>query len=233
MTAKATLPIVLQTGIHSARPAAADVGKGGLYSCTTHSLVYQTDGSSWTTWATLGTATSGALIFLEAHTATNASGNLDFTTFISSTYDTYKIIGTGINLATNTADLNLEVGTGGGPTYDTGSNYEWVGNGYRSDGVAHTNVGASGIAKIFNSMSNAAGYGNGCFDLTLYDPQSTSIRKEFLGTAQFVDSSPANCINTLGISWTTTATAITALRFHASSGNIVVGTIRIYGVSKS
>jgi hypothetical protein len=56
MTAKATLPIVLQTGIHSARPAAADVGKGGLYSCTTHSLVYQTDGSSWTTWATLGGA---------------------------------------------------------------------------------------------------------------------------------------------------------------------------------
>ncbi len=53
MTAIATLPVLFGTGIHSARPAASSVGKGGLYSCTTHSLVYQTDGSSWTTWATL------------------------------------------------------------------------------------------------------------------------------------------------------------------------------------
>ncbi len=54
MTAIATFPVLLGTGIHSARPSASAVGKGGLYSCTTHSLVYQTDGSSWTTWATLG-----------------------------------------------------------------------------------------------------------------------------------------------------------------------------------
>ncbi len=54
MAAIATLPVVLGTGIHSARPAASAVGAGGLYSCTEHSLVYQTDGSSWTTWATLG-----------------------------------------------------------------------------------------------------------------------------------------------------------------------------------
>ncbi len=61
MAAIGTLPVVLGTGIHSARPAASAVGKGGLYSCTTHSLVYQTDGSSWTTWATLGAAASGSI----------------------------------------------------------------------------------------------------------------------------------------------------------------------------
>ncbi len=54
MTAIGTLPVVLGTGIHASRPSASAVGKGGLYSCTTHGLVYQTDGSSWTTWATLG-----------------------------------------------------------------------------------------------------------------------------------------------------------------------------------
>lgn len=48
-----TLPVVLGTGVHASRPAASAVGKGGLYSCSTHSLVYQTDGSSWTTWASL------------------------------------------------------------------------------------------------------------------------------------------------------------------------------------
>lgn len=51
--ADTTLPGLLATGDHASRPAASAVGSGGLYSCTTHSLVYQTDGSSWTTWATL------------------------------------------------------------------------------------------------------------------------------------------------------------------------------------
>lgn len=49
----------LLTGIHSARPAAADV-PGGLYSCTTHGLIYKSDGSTWSTWLTLPSA-SGAV----------------------------------------------------------------------------------------------------------------------------------------------------------------------------
>jgi hypothetical protein len=48
-----TLPGVLLTGTHASRPAANAVGTGTLYSCSTHSLIYQSDGSSWSTWATL------------------------------------------------------------------------------------------------------------------------------------------------------------------------------------
>jgi hypothetical protein len=44
----------LQTGTHAARPAATAVPQGTLWSCTTHSLVYQSDGATWSTWATLG-----------------------------------------------------------------------------------------------------------------------------------------------------------------------------------
>jgi hypothetical protein len=49
--ADTTLPALLDTGTHAGRPAASAVGSGGLYSCTDHDLIYQTDGSSWTTWA--------------------------------------------------------------------------------------------------------------------------------------------------------------------------------------
>jgi hypothetical protein len=59
--AKTTVPGVLQTGIHSARPAATDVAVGALYSCTTHGLIYVSDGASWTTWATLGAVLTGQL----------------------------------------------------------------------------------------------------------------------------------------------------------------------------
>ena len=48
------------TGDHASRPAAGDVGVGTIYACSTHSLIYQSDGSSWTTWATLGTG--GAIV---------------------------------------------------------------------------------------------------------------------------------------------------------------------------
>lgn len=44
----------LLTGDHASRPAANAVPVGTLYSCTTHSLIYQSDGASWSTYATLG-----------------------------------------------------------------------------------------------------------------------------------------------------------------------------------
>lgn len=61
MTAISTVPGVLLTGIHSARPAATAVAAGTLYSCTTHGLVYQSSGSAWSTWATLGITSVGTL----------------------------------------------------------------------------------------------------------------------------------------------------------------------------
>ena len=45
----------LLEGIHSARPAANAVPQGTLYACSTHGLIYQSDGTStWSTWASLG-----------------------------------------------------------------------------------------------------------------------------------------------------------------------------------
>lgn len=46
----------LLTGNHGARPAATAVPAGTLYSCSTHALVYQSDGATWSTWGTQGSA---------------------------------------------------------------------------------------------------------------------------------------------------------------------------------
>ncbi len=54
MVAAATVPGILQHGIHSARPAATAVAVGAVYACSTHSLIYASDGTSWSTWATTG-----------------------------------------------------------------------------------------------------------------------------------------------------------------------------------
>lgn len=46
----------LPSGVHASRSAATAVPVGSLYSCTDHGLIYQSDGSTWATWATLGGA---------------------------------------------------------------------------------------------------------------------------------------------------------------------------------
>jgi hypothetical protein len=55
-----TIPGMFLTGDHASRPAATAVGTGSIYSCTTHSLIYQSDGATWSTWATLGSTGSVA-----------------------------------------------------------------------------------------------------------------------------------------------------------------------------
>lgn len=57
----ATVNGILLTGNHASRPTSGLV-KGTLYACSTHGLIYQTsdDGTTWGTWATLGTALSAA-----------------------------------------------------------------------------------------------------------------------------------------------------------------------------
>lgn len=45
-----------QNGVHGSRPAAS----AGciLYACSTHSLIYRSDGSSWATWMTIGSTST-------------------------------------------------------------------------------------------------------------------------------------------------------------------------------
>lgn len=183
-------------------------------------------------WAAPSAGTS-ALVFLETHTA-SASSSLDFTSFISATYDTYVIEIVQLRPATDTASIYVEMGTGGGPTYDTGNNYEWAADGRTSGGAAVTFDGATGLCPVFPTMSNNSGYGFGVASLTLYDPQSTTQRRTIAGSIYYVTSTgPAARQAHWGMQYTTLGTALTALRFIASSGNITSGTIRIYGVAKS
>lgn len=48
----------LLDGDHASRPAANTVPTGSLYACSDHGLIYQSDGSAWATWATLGGSVS-------------------------------------------------------------------------------------------------------------------------------------------------------------------------------
>jgi hypothetical protein len=191
-----------------------------------------TAGGTSGTWVAVG-GSAGALVLLEQHTA-SASATLDFTTFISSTYDEYAIEGLGIVPATNGASLLMRVGTGAGPTYDTGSNYYGiirigVGGG-SSNGTGGTGGGQDGVS-IAPIIANAAGYGQASFSARFVNPQSTSLHKHTHGTSVWHNGTEVFGTS-FGYLWAS-ATAVTAIRFLMSSGNIASGIIRVYGIAKS
>lgn len=75
----ATVAGILLHGDHASRPAASAPPVGSVYSCSDHSLVYVTDGASWTTWATLGGSVPSfatPAIALGATAAAGAAGTI-------------------------------------------------------------------------------------------------------------------------------------------------------------
>jgi hypothetical protein len=171
---------------------------------------------------------------LEQHTA-SSSAQLDFTSFISSTYDDYQFELVGVLPATDAADLYWQVGTGGGPTYDTtGGNYSSQIVGVKNDGGGINQVQNPGLAIIAYHVSSTVDYGGVQLSMTLRLPQSTTQRRNLSGMGQFVwnNGGLAVAAVTAFAQYQTLGTALTAIRFKFSTGNIASGTIRVYGIGK-
>lgn len=90
-----TIPGMFLTGTHAARPAASAVGVGSLYACSDHKLIYQSDGSSWSTWidASGSGAAGGTPDHVGVHAVKTASfpslTNVTLTTLVFDGTDTY------------------------------------------------------------------------------------------------------------------------------------------------
>lgn len=180
----------------------------------------------------------GGMTLLEQHTA-SSSASLDFTGFISSLYDQYVFELLDIVPATDGAVLAVRCGTGGGPTWDSGSNYQH-GEVY---GSFTGTTGGHGSASDTSILLFDDGGGHGVDDSATYagldmtlkftDPNSSSKYKKFWGTGVVTYySGPAMYVFTRGGLYAVT-TAVTGVRFLFSSGNIASGVIRVYGIAKS
>ena len=78
MIAPATVPGVLRTGIHSARPAATDVAVGTIYACSTHGTIDQSDGATWSTYYNSNLAGSKAAVEVQLGGTTLTTGSKGF-----------------------------------------------------------------------------------------------------------------------------------------------------------
>jgi hypothetical protein len=172
----------------------------------------------------------GSLTLLEQHTA-SSSATLDFTTFISSTYDDYMFEIVNLIPATDSVRCWLQVGTGGGPTYDSGNNLVWCG--FRNYSGGSATAGAANPQIPLDSgqdIDNSANYGL-WGSVRLFKPQSTAPMPKFTGEIGYVDTSATVFAATVSGIYVGGA-AITGVRFLMSSGNIASGTVRVYGHAK-
>lgn len=111
--------IHLGADTHANRPDATAVTAGSLYSCSDHNLVYRSDGSTWSTWATLGGSISDSQTFTHTGEVSTGTGTVRW-------YPPVDITIVAVRAAAGTAptgaDLIVDVNKNGTTIFSTQAN---------------------------------------------------------------------------------------------------------------
>ena len=182
----------------------------------------------------------GVQTLITETTVSSAVSNISFTSGISNTYDEYIFEFININAATDGVQFRFQCSTDGGSNYNTTMTTTYF-QAYNDEDAASyaltylTNEDqAQGTA--MQNLGNA--WGNqtwevGCGDLHLFNPGSTAVQKNFFATINGYDgtSGGGNYMQNNYIAGNIqTTSALNAIRFEFSSGNIAGGTIKMYGI---
>jgi hypothetical protein len=186
-------------------------------------------------------ASGGTLILLSTQTA-SASATISFTTGLDSTYDEYIFKFINIHPATDNVKFQFNGST------DSGSNYNvtktttffraYHGDSGGSDYTSLNYETSNDLAQStgFQDLITALGTDNdeaGSGVLQIFNPSSTTYVKHFIARNcanifAFDESDDQYCAG-----YFNTTSAINAIQFKMSSGNIDDGIIKLYGVKKS
>ena len=181
---------------------------------------------------------SGGTMNLISTQTASSSATISFTSGIDSTYDEYVFKFYNIHPASNTVNLQINASTDGGSNYnvtkttsyflayhtenDSGTALQY----YANRDLAQS-TSAQQIVTIGNTNDDSASG-----TLTLYNPSSSVFVKHFLSRQQApTGEATQNCKDTYVAGYFNTTSAINAVQFTMSSGNIDSGVIKLYGVS--
>ena len=168
----------------------------------------------------------------------SSSANLSFTSGISSTYKEYVFKYISLHAATDEAELNVNFSVDGGSNYNvhktstffraehTGTGTESTALEYRAADDLPDGTGTQKILRTFSTEDDHSGSGT----LTLYDPSNTTFVKHFLARGNVIQhANDTSSVAFVG-GYANTTSAINAVQFTFSSGNIDAGIIKMYGV---
>ena len=189
----------------------------------------------------VGYTKAGNLVFIKKLTASSSS-TLSFVdgtsdVVLDGTYDEYLFVFNNIHPATDNTHITFNL------SIDSGSNYNVTKTttnfaAYANEGDSNTSLGyesghdlaqGTGVQNLLNEIGNdndqsAAGF------MFLYEPSSTTYVKHFLCTT--VGVSHHDYQRTMYVAgYGNTTSAVDAVQFKMSSGNIDAGDICLYGIN--
>ena len=213
-----------------ARAAANNITTSGVF---TSSAIAN---SSVTGITVLANASDG-ITLISSQTASN-SASLSFTSGLDSTYKAYKFIFTNIRPATENASFGFQGSTDNGSNYGVTITSSAFRQYNREDGADNGlgYVTASDLAQS-SSLQRIADEANADADqgvsgsMQVFNPSSTTYVKHFISTTNFAHLGVQPYTENHYIAgYMNTTTAINAIRFNFTSGNITAGKISLYGI---
>ncbi len=187
-------------------------------------------------------ASSGKMYLLDTQTASNSTA-LAFTSDITSSYDLYFFQYVDIKLISASQDLLAQYSNNNGSTYlNSGNNY---GNVILGGATLLTSSTAISFAQINGNglylTGGAADCGNGTNSVIngssyLYNPNSTTGEKLMKNSIGYINGTGQvykDTVGIYGVNGATGYTAVNAIKFLATSGNISSGKILMYGIKNS
>ena len=182
-----------------------------------------------------GSANTGSMVFISKQTASSSS-TISFTSGIDSTYKEYLFTFKDIHPATDGANFTFNASADSGSNYnvtatttlfqsyhDEADSAAAVSYSSTHDHAQDTDYKKLGIAFDNDNDSCGSGY------LHLFNPSSTTFVKHYLGIMQVAQNSAFSQAEHYAGYFNTTS-AIDAVQFKMSSGNIDAGDICLYGI---
>ena len=177
----------------------------------------------------------GGLNLISTQTA-SSSATIDFTSGIDSTYKEYIFKFINLHPATDNSKLFFQVTTNGGSSYGVTVTSTVIQTTHDESGSSSSLAYETGLdlaqSTNFQNLGNGEANDNDAASsgiLRLFEPSSTTFVKHFIGTYSTFDTAPTLIVERVAGYFNTTS-AINAIQFKMSSGNIDSGTITMYGV---
>jgi len=179
----------------------------------------------------------GGLNLISTQTA-SSSATIDFTSGIDSTYKEYVFRYYDMHPATDNTELQFQVSTNGGSSYGVAItstafqayHYEVDGS---SSGVAYYTADDLAQSTSFQNLCNNVGNADDesmSGILHLFDPSNTTFVKHWINRSQSYSGGDFS-LDGYQAGYVNTTSAVDAVRFKMTSGNIDSGVIKLYGVS--
>jgi hypothetical protein len=184
---------------------------------------------------TPGSLVQGKMTLISSQTA-SSSASISFTSGIDSTYPIYRFEFINIHPQNNNVDFEFNLSTDGGSNYNV-TKTTTLFKPYHDEADTTTTLSyddGRDIAQGTGYQDIATNFGNDndqnlAGTLEIFNPSSTTFVKHFICRTQFTHHADYTVEHYVA-GYGNTTSAIDAVRFQMSSGNIDDGTIKLYGI---